>query len=99
MDINGKTAIVTGGASGLGEATVRLYHSLGAKVAIFDLNEARGTALVEELGEGAAYHGVNVTEEEQVETAVAAVVEASFHALYLSIQLVLVLLCLRKGIT
>lgn len=76
MDINGKVAIVTGGASGLGEATVRLYHGLGAKVAIFDLNEERGAALVEELGDGVAYHGVNVADEDQVVAAVAAVVEA-----------------------
>ena len=48
MDIKGKVAIVTGGASGLGEATVRRYHGAGAKVAIFDMNADRGAALPED---------------------------------------------------
>lgn len=76
MEINGKVAIVTGGASGLGEATVRRYHGLGAKVAIFDMDEARGNALVAELGDGAMYRQVNVADEEQVAAALAAVVDA-----------------------
>lgn len=76
MDINGKVAIVTGGASGLGEATVRRYHALGAKVAIFDMNETRGRALVEELGEGVIYQQVNVVDEAQVAAAIAATVGA-----------------------
>ena len=76
MEINGKTAIVTGGASGLGEATVRLYHGMGAKVAIFDMNEDRGKALVAELGNGVIYQNVNVVDEEQVEAALAATVDA-----------------------
>ncbi|MEM1144949.1 MAG: SDR family NAD(P)-dependent oxidoreductase [Pseudomonadota bacterium] len=75
MDIAGKVAVVTGGASGLGEATVRLYHSLGARVAVFDMNEARGQALKAELGEGIAYHQVNVADEDQVAAAVAATTE------------------------
>ncbi len=76
MDINGKVAIVTGGASGLGEATVRRYHALGAKVAIFDMNADRGEALVAELGDGVIYRQVNVVDEEQVAGAVADTVEA-----------------------
>ena len=76
MEIKGKVAIVTGGASGLGEATVRLYVEKGARVAIFDMNEARGTALVEELGDAVIYQNVNVVDEEQVEAAVAATVNA-----------------------
>ena len=55
MDISGKTAIITGGASGLGEATVRRLARMGAKVAIFDLNEQRGTALATELGANVRY--------------------------------------------
>ena len=76
MDINGKVAIVTGGASGLGEATVRLYHSMGAKVAIFDMNADRGNALVAELGDGVIYQNVNVVDEDQVIAAVEATVSA-----------------------
>ncbi|NHN38203.1 SDR family NAD(P)-dependent oxidoreductase [Pseudomaricurvus alcaniphilus] len=45
MDIAGKTAIVTGGASGLGLATVERYAADGANVAIFDLNEEVGPAV------------------------------------------------------
>ena len=82
MDISGKAAIVTGGASGLGEATVRLYHGMGAKVAIFDMNEARGNALVAELGDSVIYQNVNVVDEEQVAAAVEATV-AAFGAVHI----------------
>jgi NAD(P)-dependent dehydrogenase (short-subunit alcohol dehydrogenase family) len=43
-------ALVTGGASGLGEATARLLHSMGAKVFIFDMNEGHSKAILSELG-------------------------------------------------
>lgn len=75
MDIKGKVALVTGGASGLGEATVRLYHELGARVAIFDRDDARGQALAQSLGAAAQYQQVDVADEEQVVAALAAVVE------------------------
>lgn len=76
MELNGKVAIVTGGASGLGEATVRRYHAAGVKVAIFDMNAERGQALIDELGDGVIYQQVNVVDEEQVADAVAATVDA-----------------------
>ena len=44
------TAIVTGGASGLGEATVRLLAEKGVKCGIFDLNEEKGEAVAKEVG-------------------------------------------------
>lgn len=75
MDIEDKVALVTGGASGLGEATVRLYHELGARVAIFDKDDARGQALAQSLGAAAQYQQVDVADEEQVVAALAAVVE------------------------
>ena len=75
MDIKDKVALVTGGASGLGEATVRLYHELGARVAIFDKDDARGQALARSLGAAAQYQQVDVADEEQVVAALAAVVE------------------------
>src|SRR5260370_33347008 len=46
----GKSVVVTGGASGIGEAMVRLAAAEGARVAIADLDEARGNKLVEDLG-------------------------------------------------
>ncbi|WP_373090251.1 SDR family NAD(P)-dependent oxidoreductase [Zhongshania sp.] len=74
MDINGKVAIVTGGASGLGEATVRAYVAKGGKVAIFDMNADRGKAIVAELGaDNVSFHNVNVADEESVSTAIAEV--------------------------
>jgi NAD(P)-dependent dehydrogenase (short-subunit alcohol dehydrogenase family) len=68
-------AIVTGGASGLGEATTRHLVEKGGKVAIFDLNDQRGQALVEELGNQVVYFQTNVTDAKQAEQNVAQVVE------------------------
>ena len=63
------SAVITGGASGLGAATARLLASHGVKVAIFDMNEAVGQALASELG--GVYCNVDVTSEEQVDAAFA----------------------------
>ena len=82
MELQGKTAIVTGGASGLGEATVRAYVKKGANVSIFDMNDVRGKALVEELGDGVKYFTVNVTDEAAVESAISETV-AAFGALHI----------------
>ena len=46
MDINGKVAVVTGGASGIGQAVTRRIAAAGGKVVIFDLNEDAGQAMV-----------------------------------------------------
>ena len=82
MDIKGKTAIVTGGASGLGLATVERYATDGANVAIFDLNEKDGQAVAERLGAKVAYFNVNVADEKSVQVAMDAVVE-QFGALHI----------------
>jgi NAD(P)-dependent dehydrogenase (short-subunit alcohol dehydrogenase family) len=50
MDINGIAAVVTGGASGLGEATARMLAAGGAKVTLFDMNEDTGKAVAAEIG-------------------------------------------------
>ncbi len=76
MNIEDKVALVTGGASGLGEATTRRYVALGAKVAILDMNDERGNALAEELGDAAIYINCNVAEEAGVKAAIAAVIDA-----------------------
>jgi NAD(P)-dependent dehydrogenase (short-subunit alcohol dehydrogenase family) len=70
MDIKGQAAIVTGGASGLGGATVDMLAAAGAKVAIFDLNEELGQAKAKEVG--GIFFKVNVTDESEVEEAIAA---------------------------
>ena len=56
MNLNNYVAVITGGASGIGEATVRLFIERGAKVVIVDLNEERGSALEAELGERAWFY-------------------------------------------
>ncbi|MBX6396282.1 MAG: SDR family NAD(P)-dependent oxidoreductase, partial [Alicyclobacillaceae bacterium] len=61
MDVKGYSAIVTGGASGLGEATARKLRQLGAKVVIADVSE-RGREVVGELGEGARFVKTDVTD-------------------------------------
>jgi NAD(P)-dependent dehydrogenase (short-subunit alcohol dehydrogenase family) len=66
MRIEGIGAAVTGGASGLGAATVRLLCARGARVAILDLPKSPGEALASELGERAAFWAVDVTSPEQV---------------------------------
>ncbi|MDW0118827.1 3-hydroxyacyl-CoA dehydrogenase [Sporosarcina thermotolerans] len=75
MEMKDTVAIVTGGASGLGEATTRRIVSKGGKVAIFDLNEERGHALVEELGsDHVLFLRTNVASSEEVERNVTEVV-------------------------
>lgn len=59
------TAIITGGASGLGAATARALASHGVKIGIFDLNEEKGEAIAAELG--GLFAVVNVTSDEQVD--------------------------------
>ena len=68
MDIEGKGAIVSGGASGLGAATVRRLHAAGAHVVIADVNPEKGEPLAEELG--IPFVQTDVREEDQVQAAV-----------------------------
>ena len=70
MEIRGSAALVTGGASGLGEATVRMLVEHGALVTIVDRDAERGGLLAEELG--ATYVGADVTSEADVRAAVEA---------------------------
>jgi 3-hydroxyacyl-CoA dehydrogenase/3-hydroxy-2-methylbutyryl-CoA dehydrogenase len=76
MLIAGSGALVVGGASGLGEATVRRLHQEGAAVVIADLNADRGDALAAELGERASFLRTDVTDPATVEAAVAAAAQA-----------------------
>ena len=69
--MDGKVAVVTGGASGIGEATVRLFVEEGARCVIADIQDERGNALASELGGLAAYRRTDVTVEDDVKAAVA----------------------------
>ncbi|WP_067459731.1 SDR family NAD(P)-dependent oxidoreductase [Actinomadura macra] len=73
MDLNGVSAVVSGGASGLGEATVRTLAAEGAKVVVADLNEDRGKALADEVG--GVFVKTDVSDEGQVQAAVQAAVD------------------------
>jgi 3-hydroxyacyl-CoA dehydrogenase / 3-hydroxy-2-methylbutyryl-CoA dehydrogenase len=76
MRIEGASALVVGGASGLGAATARDLHRSGAEVVIADLNPEKGEALAAELGERASFVEANVMEPEPVQAAVAAAANA-----------------------
>ncbi|AUS80990.1 3-oxoacyl-ACP reductase [Actinoalloteichus sp. AHMU CJ021] len=76
--LEGKVAIVTGAAMGMGEATAKLFAEAGARVVVADLNEERGRAVaadIESEGGSALFHQVNVAVSDQVQALVAATVE------------------------
>jgi NAD(P)-dependent dehydrogenase (short-subunit alcohol dehydrogenase family) len=80
MDINGASAIVTGGASGIGAAAARQLAAKGARVVVADLNAEKGEALAAEIG--GTFVAVDVTDTEQIQAAVdAAVALAPLRAL------------------
>ncbi len=72
MKLDGAVAVVTGGASGLGEATVRMFTSGGARAAILDRPQSNGAQLAAELGAGRAiFTPADVTNSDEVTTALA----------------------------
>jgi NAD(P)-dependent dehydrogenase (short-subunit alcohol dehydrogenase family) len=76
MHINKSTFLITGGSSGLGEATVRALHAAGANIVIADLLADKGAALASELGESVRFYRTDVTQESD---AIASVNEAKTH--------------------
>lgn len=76
MKFENSTFIVTGGASGLGEATVRRFHGAGANVVIADLNSERGEKLAAELGSRAAFARTDVTADADGQACVARALSA-----------------------
>ena len=66
MKIEGKTAIITGGASGLGEACARRLAGAGAQVVVLDLNEERGHALAAQLGNQGAFVKADICSSEDI---------------------------------
>jgi NAD(P)-dependent dehydrogenase (short-subunit alcohol dehydrogenase family) len=85
MQLENKGVLVTGGASGLGGACVRLLSQAGARVVIADLNNETGTALASELGDSVQFVNTNVVDEESVQAAVKAAVDFS-GGLYVTIN-------------
>jgi len=86
MNIENKIAIVTGGCSGLGNATVHSLIAKGVKVAILDINEEQGAAIVNELGaDKVMFQKVDVRSAQSVEDAVAQVVE-KFGAVHICVN-------------
>ncbi|MFE1104088.1 SDR family NAD(P)-dependent oxidoreductase [Nocardiopsis alba] len=73
MDLNGISALVSGGASGLGEATAKELASAGATVVIADMNAERGEAVAKEIG--GVFVATDVSKEDQVQAAVQAAVD------------------------
>src|SRR2546425_3482996 len=71
----GKVALITGGASGIGEATVRLFVEEGAAVVIADIQDDRGRKLAAELGNRTAYVHADVSREADVSGAIAETVK------------------------
>ncbi|KAF1811325.1 putative 3-hydroxyacyl-CoA dehydrogenase-like protein [Eremomyces bilateralis CBS 781.70] len=70
MKIENRTFVVTGGASGLGQATVEHYHQKGGYVSILDLHVEKGEALVAKLGARARFFQCDVTSSESIAAAV-----------------------------
>ncbi|MFZ2396108.1 MAG: 3-hydroxyacyl-CoA dehydrogenase [Smithella sp.] len=76
MNVQGSTVVVTGGASGLGEACVRNLLSGGAKIAIFDFAAERGEKMAAELGKDVIFAKTDVTDEAAVQGAIYKTMEA-----------------------
>lgn len=85
MDIKDKVAVVTGAASGIGQAITRELIRRGAKVALFDLNDAAGRAVAAELGPNALFAAVNVADEQSVAQGIAATVKG-FGAIHICVN-------------
>lgn len=79
MKIEGKTAIITGGASGLGEACARRLARLGANVLILDLNQERGQTLATQLGSRAAFIKTDICNSAEISRALDLVIDKYGH--------------------
>ncbi|MBP2240252.1 NAD(P)-dependent dehydrogenase (short-subunit alcohol dehydrogenase family) [Cytobacillus eiseniae] len=85
MNLKDKVAVVTGGAYGLGLATVTRLVEKGAKVVIFDLNEEKAKEAVEQLGENVRFVLVNVADDESVQNGIAQTIDA-FGAIHICVN-------------
>ena len=85
MEIKGSVAVVSGGASGLGEATVRNFVEGGGKVSILDLQEEKGQNLSAGLGDDVIFCKTDVTDAQSVQNAIDKTVEA-FGGIHLAVN-------------
>jgi NAD(P)-dependent dehydrogenase (short-subunit alcohol dehydrogenase family) len=85
VEISGKVAVVTGGASGLGAATATMIVEEGGHVVIVDLNEQAGHALAKHLGQHARFVRADVSDPAQAQAAVETAAD-TFGALHISVQ-------------
>jgi len=85
MEIKDSVSIITGGASGLGEACVRALLGAGGKVSILDFAEERGQKVASELGDAALFCLTDITKEEDVQAAIDKTVEA-FGAVHIAVN-------------
>ena len=69
-ELDGKVAVITGGASGIGEATVRLFVEEGARVVIADMQRERGEALAADIGDAVTFVACEVRQEDQVKATI-----------------------------
>jgi 3alpha(or 20beta)-hydroxysteroid dehydrogenase len=83
--LDGKVALITGGARGQGEAEARLFAAEGARVAVCDVRKDEGLALAAELGDRACFHRLDVTKPDEWEEAVNSIVER-FGALHVLVN-------------
>lgn len=81
MNLTNKTILVTGGGSGLGEATVRTFVDAGANAIIADVNDDGGQALANELGDHVRFHHTDVTDEANV-TAAIEIAQSTFGGIH-----------------
>jgi len=75
FDLGGKVAIVTGGGSGIGRATVQRFVEEGARVVVADIDDEAGRAAVDELGDAVAFHRTDVADADGVQSLVDFTVE------------------------
>jgi NAD(P)-dependent dehydrogenase (short-subunit alcohol dehydrogenase family) len=85
MDLKNKVAIVTGGASGLGRATVEKFAGQGCKVAIFDLNAEAGAELAEDFDGEAIFCEVDVSDDDSIAAGIEAAM-AAFGAIHICVN-------------
>lgn len=74
-ELDGKVALITGGASGIGEGAVRRFVAAGARVVIADVQDGRGQKLAEELGTATSFRHTDVGQETDVQAAIAHAVD------------------------